>query len=299
MAEWKEQLQRRHQKSFKQKWNENDSRLNTEDKKSQSEIGSTSWQKYVSYRKDITKSPNAEFLPRLLMTPPAVHMDKILWKLLCDEVLADMIPRLVRNTLREVCEEYLETEVILSVIADFTAEIILEQDGYTLVNEVLNELYEECFLVDKILNPVMSDLLHEIAADTIEIEMEQQFFQDSKEVNRVTQQNLLDSFLFEELLNLWAQQGRLWTETEEQNRILDGFIMDALLNQLDKFQEAKTLLHGCVPFNKLHQRIVTDISLNVLLERLSNSLMEDERELDNFEQEHKAIQSTQETLILD
>lgn len=47
---------------------------------------------------------------------------------------------------------------------------------------MLNELYEECFLVDKILNPVMSDLLHEIAADTIEIEMEQQFFQDSKEV---------------------------------------------------------------------------------------------------------------------
>lgn len=42
------------------------------------------------------------------------------------------------------------------------------------------------------------------------------------QVNLVAQQNLLDSFLFEELLNLWAQQGRLWTETEEQNRILDG-----------------------------------------------------------------------------
>lgn len=70
------------------------------------------------------------------MTPPAVHLDKILWKLLCDEVLTDMIPHLVQDTLREVCEEYLETEVILSVIADFTAEIILEQNGYTLVRAI-------------------------------------------------------------------------------------------------------------------------------------------------------------------
>ena len=46
----------------------------------------------------------------------------------------------------------------------------------------MNELHEEFFLTDKIQDPVLSDLLHEIAVETIEAEKERQLQQDSNEV---------------------------------------------------------------------------------------------------------------------
>lgn len=253
-------------------------------------VGMHSWQNSTSFKKRLTKSQNKDFFPRLLMPIPKVCQNKSLLNFLCDEVLDEMIPYLVQEVFSEVREEYLESDIISSVISDFILEILLEEDGELLVNEVLNECHEEYFLHDKILNPVVMDLLHDIVAETIETANEREFLRHSKEIAIEARQNLLDSFLIEELLSLLVQQGRLWTESEEENRILEDFMFDALLSQLHKFHEAKSFIHECVPLNRLHQRIVTDISMNVLLQQLTSSLMEDEKEIDRFEEEHKTIQ---------
>ncbi|XP_013404409.1 uncharacterized protein LOC106169492 [Lingula anatina] len=87
----------------------------------------------------------------------------------------------------------------------------------------------------------------------------------------------------EYLLSLVARQGQLWTEDDHADKLLDSLMLNVLLEQFFGVSGERQRTLDNLPLRKLHEKIVTDVALDVLLTQLSQALDEDMADLDEYE----------------
>ncbi|CAH1796153.1 unnamed protein product [Owenia fusiformis] len=198
-----------------------------------------------------------------------------------EELIAEEISQVGKETIQDLAGNVLERAQIYDVTMDMVLEI-LSENAIDIVEDAMHEVEGE-----EILNSFLEEELNELCQKTA---VEVLTHYDSKIRRRELKQimsdaneKVLDSLMLDHLLANVARQGQLWTEDDFAEKILDSEILDILLFQHFQIRDNAALTLNNRPLRKFHERVVTDVALDVLLGELGESLEEDLLDIDEYE----------------
>ncbi|CAL1540644.1 unnamed protein product [Lymnaea stagnalis] len=204
-----------------------------------------------------------------------------------EDVVQAATREVVRSTVINLAEDYVENEyatgVIQSLLKDYVREI-----GPDLLEEITFDLIAEDFIGNEVIAPEVQEEAVVIAMETIQYYDDKVLKRQLKEVKFVSQQAhdvLADSIIMEYLLSMMSQHGKLWAETDHQNKYLDDLILNTSLTQIFNIQKQRQKTVQCKPLQKLHEKVVSDVALDVFLQYLTRTLDEDLADVDEYERD--------------
>lgn len=190
----------------------------------------------------------------------------------------------VRSTVINLAEDYVENEyamgVIQSLLKDYVREI-----GPDLLDEITFDLIAEDFIQTEVIAPEVQEESEVLARETIQYYDDKVLKRQLKEVSQQADDVLADSIIMEYLLSLMTQHGKLWAETDHQNKYLDDLILNTSLTQIFNIHKQRQKTVQCKPLQKLHEKVVSDVALDVFLQHLTRTLDEDMADIDEYERE--------------
>ncbi|XP_071111289.1 uncharacterized protein [Haliotis cracherodii] len=224
-------------------------------------------------------------LPLTPLTPYYIPPPDPLEMFLEDVVAAAVMEQcreVVRETVLELAHNYLE-----DVMADNILDELLAEEVQDMRNELLEEavfdIIAEDFLEDEVIGPEVEDEAVVVAKDIIQHYDSKITRREMKSVKEKAGDRLVESLCLDYLLSLISRQGKVWTESDFANRFVDEMMGNILLRQYFGVKTNRDKTIHCKPLRKLHEKVVTDVALDVLLQQLSSSLDEDLADVDEYE----------------
>ncbi|XP_048258055.1 uncharacterized protein LOC124113541 isoform X2 [Haliotis rufescens] len=224
-------------------------------------------------------------LPPTPLTPYYIPPPDPLEMFLEDVVAAAVMEQcreVVRETVLELAHNYLE-----DVMADNILDELLAEEVQDMRNELLEEavfdIIAEDFLEDEVIGPEVEDEAVVVAKDIIQHYDSKITRREMKSVKEMAGDRLVESLCLDYLLSLISRQGKVWTESDFANRFVDEMMGNILLRQYFGVKTNRDKTIHCKPLRKLHEKVVTDVALDVLLQQLSSSLDEDLADVDEYE----------------
>ncbi|ESO90655.1 hypothetical protein LOTGIDRAFT_163876 [Lottia gigantea] len=220
--------------------------------------------------------------------------DIIMEKVECRDPVEDWMNRLIDQTVHQCCydivkesaielaDEHLNNTYMNNIIDDVIDDIIFEV-GPAVVDDAVFETLLDKFLEDEVILPEILEESKEVSKEVIQGYDDKITQRELKAVTLKAEDKLADSLCLQYLLSTIARQGQLWSESDYSSRYLDNLIVNTLIEQFMNVIHDREKTLNNKPLKKLHQKVVTDVALDVLLQKLSASLDEDVADVDEYE----------------
>ncbi|XP_022326583.2 uncharacterized protein LOC111126331 isoform X2 [Crassostrea virginica] len=223
---------------------------------------------YLETNSDFTGDPLTRFL------------DKII-----EDSIRDSAEEVVRDTIRDLASDHMRvnsaTEMLDELVLDHLQDIQRE-----LVDDVILEIVLEEFIETYVIEPELEEELPEIAKDILEHYDTKIEKKELKEISKKAGDKLMESICLEYLLSLISRQGKVWNESDHANKYLDDVILNLLFGQYTNVVTSRNKTMSNQSFRKLHEKVVSDVALDLLLQQLSSSLDEDLADVDEYERDN-------------
>nr|XP_022326581.1 uncharacterized protein LOC111126331 isoform X1 [Crassostrea virginica] len=223
---------------------------------------------YLETNSDFTGDPLTRFL------------DKII-----EDSIRDSAEEVVRDTIRDLASDHMRvnsaTEMLDELVLDHLQDIQRE-----LVDDVILEIVLEEFIEIYVIEPELEEELPEIAKDILEHYDTKIEKKELKEISKKAGDKLMESICLEYLLSLISRQGKVWNESDHANKYLDDVILNLLFGQYTNVVTSRNKTMSNQSFRKLHEKVVSDVALDLLLQQLSSSLDEDLADVDEYERDN-------------
>ncbi|XP_069077456.1 uncharacterized protein [Pleurodeles waltl] len=210
------------------------------------------------------------------------HFESIL-----DEVVLDLIRELSIDTIRTTLKDFVDRHIMKTATHEIIDEIILET-VQAISPGIIQEAWQEkdC---EEILHTIVSDttaeevksLVYSVIGDC-DVELLQQ---QQHQVSMYAGRHLIETFFLEHLIDMTRGHGPLLFGRDPAVMLLDGYLVDILLQQFLSIQKQQEATLENIPFARFHEKIFEESALNVILTELSKTMDEDMEEL--FEYERK------------
>lgn len=210
-------------------------------------------------------------------------------KQVVDDLISDYLHQQVAAVVRETCAEFvqgfLDKSAPEKTLAKLTDEITTET-VYSMFNEITTEAVEEELLSHHVTNPVVDDLLIDIAFDVIESAQDKTRGDEYKELSEGANEKFLDGIILENALEQILKQERIHVDsTPAAHCAQDSMILDILLRRMAELEISQRDLMDVNPVRKFHERVVTDAVMDLLLNELCLNIDEDMKDYDEYELE--------------
>uniref|UniRef100_A0A2C9KWF4 Uncharacterized protein n=1 Tax=Biomphalaria glabrata TaxID=6526 RepID=A0A2C9KWF4_BIOGL len=201
---------------------------------------------------------------------------------LVEDVVRQGTREVVRSTIMDMAEDHLQTEyastIITSLVSDYLRDIAPD-----LLEEVTFDIIAEDFINSQVIAPEVTEEAIVVARETIQYYDDKVLRKQFKEVNLLANDKLADAVILDYLVTLMFQHGKLWAETDHQNKFLDDMIFNTGLAQIFSIQKNREKTVKSKPLQKLHEKVVSDVALDVFLQHLTRTLDEDLADVDEYE----------------
>ncbi|KAK3588818.1 hypothetical protein CHS0354_028467 [Potamilus streckersoni] len=214
---------------------------------------------------DSNKDPLEDFLTRIV-----------------NEAVRDAATLVVKETVKEMAQDYMQDQYAENVLDDIVDDFI-ESLGPELLEDAVFEIYAEEFIEKEVIATELEEEVPEIAKEVLSHYDNKITRREMLEVSNQAGEKLIDSFMLEYLITLVARQGYVWTESDYANKLMDDMITSILLGQQFAVQNDRKKTINNSSLRKIHEKAVTDVALDVLLQHLLASLDEDLADVDEYE----------------
>lgn len=226
------------------------------------------------------------------------------------EAIQDAIEATVKETVNDMVNDYMGSKSG----EDWLSALMNDR----IANSVFEDLLDSH--IDNIKDELITDIIQEVVidgyleAEIIDIEVEEEcadiaqnmlnrfdsklMKKELKEVSKKADDKLMDLFIGEQLLILVAKQGKVWGENDHYNKIMDDFILNRLLEQYYFVRNERQKTLASKPMRKLHEKAVSEVAMDLLLQQMHASLDEDLADVDEYERGVDGNQSAPATPIL-
>ncbi|XP_041372596.1 uncharacterized protein LOC121385871 [Gigantopelta aegis] len=201
---------------------------------------------------------------------------------LVDDAVSESCREIVRESVMDLAQEYLDDQLVLNIYSDLVADYI-QSIGDDLLEDCMFDMAAEDFLEEHVIGPEVDEESFGVATDVIKHFDNKVTQQQLKAIRHQAGDKLVDSFCLEYLLSLVSRQGRVWTESDFASKYLDDLMTNLLLEQYFNVKTDRNKTLHCRPLHKLHEKVVTDVAMDVLLQQVSASLDEDLADVDEYE----------------
>eukprot|EP00105_Crassostrea_gigas_P016646 XP_011434107.1 PREDICTED: uncharacterized protein LOC105333013 [Crassostrea gigas] len=169
-----------------------------------------------------------------------------------------------------------------AVVDDLLLDHLQDIEG-EMVDDVILEVILEEFINTYVIEPEMEEEISEIAKEVLEHYDTKIEKKELREISKKAGNRLMESICLEYLLSLISRQGKVWNESDHANKFLDDVILNILVSQYTNviINREKTISNQSL--KKLHEKVVSDVALDLLLQQLSSSLDEDLADVDEYE----------------
>lgn len=213
----------------------------------------------------------------------------------------DLVMETVREELKLVAADavgelvndyFMEKQVVTiynALYEDATGELL--QD---MVKEALGDIWIES-LIDDFIEEEIRDCGSSFVADVYAKGRPQlpltdrQRDREALEIQRASEEVARDALILDVLLTNLKSRNQAWTEVEHKEKLIDRLILDQLLNQNLKLQEAVESTQENTPIKQFHDDTADEEGLNTLMKNSSVSLDEDMSVLDQAEMELESL----------
>lgn len=201
---------------------------------------------------------------------------------LFEEAIQDSTEEVVRDTVRELASDHMSVNSTAAVVDDLLLDHLQDIEG-EMVDDVILEVILEEFINTYVIEPEMEEEISEIAKEVLEHYDTKIEKKELREISKKAGNRLLESICLEYLLSLISRQGKVWNESDHANKFLDDVILNILVSQYTNviINREKTISNQSL--KKLHEKVVSDVALDLLLQQLSSSLDEDLADVDEYE----------------
>ncbi|GFR84614.1 hypothetical protein ElyMa_006005400 [Elysia marginata] len=209
----------------------------------------------------------------------------------CEDLLSDHVSELtvdiVREALAEAANDYMdEKRLEKDPLEDFLNELI--EDAVRLgVRETLEDTIFDIMAEDFIEREVIASEIKEesevVAREVLDHYDSKIMKREFREVSQKATIKLADSILMTYMMSVVSQQGKIWTEDDHYNRQLDDMIFNTSMLQMVSVRKQRDKTLDSKPLQKIHERVVSDVALDVFLQQLTRSLDEDLADVDEWE----------------
>lgn len=201
---------------------------------------------------------------------------------LVEEAIQDSTEEVVRETVRELASDHMRVNSTVAVVDDILLDHLQDIQG-EIVDDVILEVILEEFINVYVIEHELEEEMSEIAKDVLEHYDTKIEKKELREISNKAGDRLMESICLEYLLSLISRQGKVWNESDLANKFLDDVILNILLGQYTDviFNMEKTISNKTL--KKLHEKVVSDVALDLLLQQLSSSLDEDLADVDEYE----------------
>ncbi|XP_063723624.1 uncharacterized protein LOC134851453 isoform X2 [Symsagittifera roscoffensis] len=207
--------------------------------------------------------------------PPAVRStedpaikahDEMLFRRTFDQMVT--VPMVAATQINEV--ETIAAEVVQETMPD-------------IVREAIFDVILEDYIENDLLAEVIREESRDVTIETLKKLDSRVEWKQRRAVNSFAKDKLVDSFSLDHVLDLIAKSGRIYTDDMHREKILDDVILNQLLSQFLNVnnQLQSTVRNG--PLRRLHEKIVCDVAVDVVLEELEAQLDEDMEDLHEYE----------------
>ncbi|XP_078674709.1 uncharacterized protein LOC144912848 [Branchiostoma floridae x Branchiostoma belcheri] len=158
---------------------------------------------------------------------------------------------------------------------------------------VVREAVFDVILEQMIDTEIVSEVVEEEARSTstqvlekYDNAVQRRELRESEEKHKVASRankRLLDGVFLHHLLNLFARDGQVMSREDLALKSLDGIILDNLLKQYFMVRNSRQFTLDNWPTKRLHEKVVTDTAVDVVLTELGQQLDEDMEDLHEYE----------------
>ncbi|XP_063439535.1 uncharacterized protein LOC134720903 isoform X2 [Mytilus trossulus] len=259
--------------------------------------------------------------------PPRNHPYYDKAQIICNQILEEVLPDVTHEAVRQAMSELVGDYMGFSQqrpTADRINELVAgaapvgQEDVSESFNTVLDDLIQDHIeeIQQELINDVITDavieqiieediLVQEVDEEAPEIAEEVLSQYDSKierrELKEVAKQagdKLQESILLDYILSMVASQGRVWSQSDHANKYLDDILLDLLIEQFYTVQDHREKTSSNNPLRKLHEKVTTDVAVDLLLQQLTSSLDEDLADVDEYERGVDDVKNTIKTPII-
>eukprot|EP00057_Strongylocentrotus_purpuratus_P000591 XP_001179020.2 PREDICTED: uncharacterized protein LOC752440 [Strongylocentrotus purpuratus] len=224
----------------------------------------------------------------MVLETPSIY--KPIARDLLREVIDDEVASVVPEAISELVTEYfVQKDVVVDfnvmcdeVIASLLPDIILE----AVYDESIESLVEG-IIQDEIVSLASSFVEDSFATGRPKLPVSPaQRLQDQSEIKALADTFLLDAAIFENMLatRLLPNQ-QVWTDEEYLDLYLDSLLLDQVLGQQLEVAKRRDYTEHCLPLKRFHEKITTNLAIDVVLEEMTGHLDEDMAEMDEYEVE--------------
>ncbi|XP_074658016.1 uncharacterized protein LOC141910992 [Tubulanus polymorphus] len=203
-----------------------------------------------------------------------------------DSIFGDVIYTLgtetVKEGMRELADEYMENALVYDILME-AADSIISEDAEGILEDAIMDVTVEDIIDEHYLTPHIDDQSDSVAREILTHYDTKQRRKMIKELAEMANKKLLDSMLLEEILSSVAHQGKIWTQSHYSDKLFNELILDVLLGQYFDVPNEFAVTADDKALRKLHEKMVTDVALDVLLDELNLELDEDLAMLDDNE----------------
>nr|XP_054759935.1 uncharacterized protein LOC129266111 [Lytechinus pictus] len=206
------------------------------------------------------------------------------------ELIDDEVSSIVPEAISELVTEYFVQkdvvvnfnvicdEVIVGLLPDIILEAVYDESIVSLVEGIIQ---------DEIVSLASSFMEDSFATGRPKIPISpEQRLHDQDEIKALADTFLLDVAIFENILtsHLLPNQ-QVWSNEEYLDLYLDSLLLDQVLGQEFEVVKRRDYTELCLPLKRYHEKITTNVAIDVILEELTGHLDEDMAEMDEYEVE--------------
>ncbi|RUS73246.1 hypothetical protein EGW08_018989 [Elysia chlorotica] len=188
----------------------------------------------------------------------------------------------VRDTVVHMAEDYVEEEYATTIIHDLLDDH-MDEIGEELLEDTIFDIMAEDFIEREVIASEIKEELQIVAKEVLDHYDSKVLKREFREVSQKATVKLADSFLMTYMMSVVSQQGKIWTEDDHYNRHLDDMIFNTSMLQMFSVRKQRDKTLDSKPLQKLHERVVSDVALDVFLQQLTRSLDEDLADVDEWE----------------
>ncbi|CAH1263475.1 Hypp2714 [Branchiostoma lanceolatum] len=211
-------------------------------------------------------------------------------------------PRPIRDVSEEIMEEVVQEgteEAIKGAVSDMVGDTIYRGASYDwtmdlatdvigefmpdIVREAVFDVILEQMIDTEIVSEVVEEEAHSTSSQVLEKYDNAVQRRELREVASRANKRLLDGVFLHHLLNLFARDGQVMSREDLALKSLDGIVLDNLLQQYFVVRNSRQFTLDNWPTKRLHEKVVTDTAVDVVLTELGQQLDEDMEDLHEYE----------------
>ncbi|XP_063416797.1 uncharacterized protein LOC134699040 [Mytilus trossulus] len=262
-------------------------------------------------------------LNKLPRNHPYYDKAQIICNQILEEVLPDVTHEAVRQAMSELVGDYMgfsqqkptadrinelvagaapvgqeDVSESFNTVLDDLIQDHIEEIQQELINDVITDAVIEQIIEEDILVQEVDEEAPEIAEEVLSQYDSKIERRELKEVAKQAGDKLQESILLDYILSMVASQGRVWSQSDHANKYLDDILLDLLIEQFYTVQDHREKTSSNNPLRKLHEKVTTDVAVDLLLQQLTSSLDEDLADVDEYERGVDDVKNTIKTPII-